>query len=62
MDSEVLTEVPINLRKLVQMVVRGFYTVEDMLIVDMLVRNLCKYRYICECILYTSFLSFFIAN
>lgn len=45
MDGDVLSEVPINLQKLVQMVVRGFYTVEDMLIVDMLVRNLCKYLY-----------------
>ncbi|KAF2351533.1 Transcription factor TFIIE alpha subunit C-terminal [Trinorchestia longiramus] len=41
MEGEVLTEVPTCLQKLVQMVVRGFYTVEDMLIIDMLVRNLC---------------------
>lgn len=41
MDGEVLSEVPDNLQKLIQMVVRGFYTIEDVLIVDMLVRNLC---------------------
>ena len=43
MDGEVLTEVPQNLQMLVRLVVRGFYAVEDMLIVDMLVRNLCKF-------------------
>ena len=42
MDGEVLTEVPSNLQMLVRLVVRGFYAIEDVLIVDMLVRNLCK--------------------
>uniref|UniRef100_A0A2P2I7I8 General transcription factor IIE subunit 1-like n=1 Tax=Hirondellea gigas TaxID=1518452 RepID=A0A2P2I7I8_9CRUS len=41
MDTEVLTEVPVDLQRLVQMVVRGFYTIEDMLVVDMLIRNIC---------------------
>lgn len=41
MDGEVQTEVPTDLQKLVRMVVRGFYSTEDMLIVDMLVRNRC---------------------
>ncbi|KAB7504600.1 General transcription factor IIE subunit 1 [Armadillidium nasatum] len=41
MDGETMTEVPQNLQMLVRLVVRGFYSVEDILIVDMLVRNLC---------------------
>ncbi|KAG0728261.1 General transcription factor IIE subunit 1 [Chionoecetes opilio] len=41
MDGEVLTEVPQKLQMLVRLVVRGFYTIEDILIIDMLVRNFC---------------------
>lgn len=41
MDGEVLMEVPQKLQMLVRLVVRGFYTTEDILIVDMLVRNFC---------------------
>lgn len=43
MDGEVLMEVPQKLQMLVRLVVRGFYTTEDILIVDMLVRNFCKF-------------------
>lgn len=42
MDGEVLMEVPQKLQMLVRLVVRGFYTTEDILIIDMLVRNFCK--------------------
>lgn len=38
-----LTEIPSSLKQLARLVVRGFYTIEDSLIVDMLVRNPCKY-------------------
>ncbi|XP_045614080.1 general transcription factor IIE subunit 1 [Procambarus clarkii] len=41
MDGELLMEVPQNLQMLVRLVVRGFYTTEDVLIIDMLVRNFC---------------------
>lgn len=37
-----VTEVPSSLKQLARLVVRGFYTIEDSLIVDMLVRNPCK--------------------
>lgn len=40
--EEPLHEVPQNLQMLVRLVVRGFYTIEDILIIDMLVRNFCK--------------------
>lgn len=43
MDGEVLMEVPQKLQMLVRLVVRGFYSTEDILIVDMLVRNFCKF-------------------
>lgn len=36
-----MTEVPSSLKQLARLVVRGFYTIEDALIVDMLVRNPC---------------------
>lgn len=36
-----VTEVPSSLKQLARLVVRGFYTIEDALIVDMLVRNPC---------------------
>lgn len=41
-DSQrLVTEVPSSLKQLARLVVRGFYTIEDALIVDMLVRNPC---------------------
>ena len=36
-----LTEVPVSLKQLARLVVRGFYPVEEALIVDMLVRYPC---------------------
>lgn len=39
--GELVTEVPSSLKQLARLVVRGFYTIEDALIVDMLVRNPC---------------------
>ncbi|KAK4294576.1 hypothetical protein Pmani_032807 [Petrolisthes manimaculis] len=41
MEGDVLMEVPQNLQMLIRLVVRGFYTIEDVLIIDMLVRNFC---------------------
>lgn len=41
MDSETLTEVPSSLKRLARMVVRGFYGIEHVIIIDMLVRNPC---------------------
>lgn len=41
MDSEVLTEVPQSMKRLVRLVARGFYSVEHALVIDMLVRNPC---------------------
>lgn len=42
-EEKYVTEVPSSLKQLARLVVRGFYTIEDALIVDMLVRNPCKY-------------------
>ena len=39
--TPLLTEVPSSLKQLARLVVRGFYTIEDALIVDMLVRYPC---------------------
>ncbi|EDW37576.1 GL16278 [Drosophila persimilis] len=36
-----VTEVPSSLKQLARLVVRGFYSLEDALIIDMLVRNPC---------------------
>lgn len=48
-EERLVTEVPSSLKKLARLVVRGFYTIEDVLIVDMLVRNPCmKEDDICE--------------
>ncbi|XP_046960884.1 general transcription factor IIE subunit 1 [Vanessa cardui] len=48
-DERLVTEVPSSLKQLARLVVRGFYTIEDALIVDMLVRNPCmKEDDICE--------------
>lgn len=41
-DQILVTEIPSSLKQLARIVVRGFYTIEDALIVDMLVRNPCK--------------------
>jgi len=42
-EERLVTEVPSSLKQLARLVVRGFYTIEDALIVDMLVRNPCEY-------------------
>ncbi|XP_049865936.1 general transcription factor IIE subunit 1 [Pectinophora gossypiella] len=48
-EERLVTEVPSSLKHLARLVVRGFYTIEDALIVDMLVRNPCmKEDDICE--------------
>lgn len=39
--TEVVTEVPDSLKKLVKNVMRAFYVVEETLIMDMLLRNAC---------------------
>lgn len=39
--SELTHEVPNALKQLARLVVRGFYTIKDALIIDMLVRNPC---------------------
>jgi len=41
MESAYVTEVPSSLKQLARLVARGFYSIEDALIVDMLVRNPC---------------------
>lgn len=43
-DQVLVTEIPSSLKQLARIVVRGFYTIEDALIVDMLVRNPCKLK------------------
>ena len=40
-DTPLLTEVPVSLQQLAKLVVRGFYSIEDTLIIDMLVRFPC---------------------
>jgi len=48
-EEKLEKEVPSSLRQLARLVVRGFYTIEDVLMVDMLVRNPCmKEDDICE--------------
>jgi len=48
-EQVLVTEVPSSLKQLARLVVRGFYTIEDTLIIDMLVRNPCmKEDDICE--------------
>ncbi|XP_034934737.1 general transcription factor IIE subunit 1 isoform X2 [Chelonus insularis] len=48
-EERLVTEVPSSLKQLARLVVRGFYAVEDVLIVDLLVRNPCmKEDDICE--------------
>ncbi|XP_037939143.1 general transcription factor IIE subunit 1 [Teleopsis dalmanni] len=40
-EIKYVTEVPSSLKQLARLVVRGFYSIEDALIIDMLVRNPC---------------------
>lgn len=48
-EERLVTEVPSSLKQLARLVVRGFYSIEDALIVDMLIRNPCmKEDDICE--------------
>ena len=48
-NQRLVTEVPNSLKQLARLVVRGFYTIEDALVIDMLVRNPCmKEDDICE--------------
>ena len=42
MEDQFITEVPSGLKQLVRLVSRGFYQIEDRLILDMLIRNPCK--------------------
>ncbi|CAB3361909.1 Hypothetical predicted protein [Cloeon dipterum] len=47
--EKLVTEVPSSLKQLARLIVRGFYNIEDALIIDMLVRNPCmKEDDICE--------------
>lgn len=39
--ATVVTEVPTALKRLVRLVMRGFYTVEHVILMDMLIRNPC---------------------
>lgn len=41
MSEQFVTEIPSALKQLARLIVRGFYSIEDALIVDMLVRNPC---------------------
>lgn len=41
-DQVLVTEIPSALKQLARLVVRGYYSIEDALIADMLVRNPCK--------------------
>uniref|UniRef100_T1GWN2 General transcription factor IIE subunit 1 n=1 Tax=Megaselia scalaris TaxID=36166 RepID=T1GWN2_MEGSC len=43
-ETRYVTEVPSSLKQLARLVVRGFYSIEDALIIDMLVRNPLKYK------------------
>ncbi|XP_048769872.1 general transcription factor IIE subunit 1-like [Ostrea edulis] len=40
-EPEILTEVPGTLKRLIRLVVRGFYSLEHAMIIDLLVRNPC---------------------
>ena len=42
MSEEYALEVPGTLKQLARLVARAFYSIEDALIIDMLVRNPCK--------------------
>jgi len=41
--EKLVTEVPSSLKQLARLIVRGFYNIDDALIIDMLVRNPCKF-------------------
>ncbi|XP_064473309.1 general transcription factor IIE subunit 1-like [Ornithodoros turicata] len=41
MEGDVVTEVPSSLKRLVRLVIRGFYTIDHVIVVDMLIRNPC---------------------
>lgn len=41
MSEQLVTEVPSSLKQLARLVVRGFYSLDDALVIDMLVRNPC---------------------
>lgn len=43
-DQRFVTEIPSSLKQLARLVVRAFYTIEDALIIDMLVRNPCELK------------------
>ena len=48
-SQPMLTEIPSFLKQLARRITRGFYQVEDSLIIDMLVRNTCKcHSYFCN--------------
>ncbi|KAJ8871212.1 hypothetical protein PR048_027518 [Dryococelus australis] len=48
-EEKLVHEVPSSLKQLARLVARGFYTIEDALIIDMLVRNPCmKEDDVCE--------------
>ena len=42
-----MTEIPSYLKQLARLITRGFYQIEDALIMDMLVRHSCKYSLEC---------------
>jgi hypothetical protein len=46
-DVNITTEIPSFLKQLARLIAQGFYQVEDALIVDMLVRNPCKFLEVC---------------
>ena len=41
MEGEVLTEVPLALKRLVRYILRGFYTIEHALVVDLMIHHPC---------------------
>lgn len=49
-DQRYVTEIPSSLKQLGRLVARGFYTIEDALIIDMLVRNPCKWVFQFFCV------------
>ncbi len=49
MTEVVVTEVPSALKQLARLVSRGFYSIEDSLIVDILVRNPCEWLLVLFC-------------
>lgn len=45
-DQQMVTEIPSSLKQLARLVVRAFYTPEDALIIDILVRHPCKWPHV----------------